>query len=164
MKKHNAIGAQRKDNAFKTAVQSIPAIASGYCNGLQALRQNSVAVQAADTKRLTGSVDIDAATKRLYPNDSRWDYAIGYAAHAYFVEVHPANTANVCEMVKKVEWLRQWLKNEGTPLDALMEGDGGGRTFYWIPSGRCAILPNSPQSRLIAKHHLIITKRPMLLK
>lgn len=45
----------------------------------------------------------------LYPNASRWDYAIGYDQKAWFVEVHPANTSNVKEMLKKVEWLESRL-------------------------------------------------------
>lgn len=50
----------------------------GYCKGLQALKGNSLKVSVSKPQHLLGSVDIDDCTKGLYPNASRWDYAIGY--------------------------------------------------------------------------------------
>lgn len=66
----------------------------------------SAKVKAEDGRKLQGSVDIDACTKGKYPNDARWDYAIGYDGKAMFVEVHPANTSNVREMESKVAILK----------------------------------------------------------
>jgi hypothetical protein len=62
-----------------------------------------------NTRLLEGSVDIDACTLKNHPNEARWDYAIGYESKAYFVEIHPADTSNVNEVIKKAEWLKQWL-------------------------------------------------------
>lgn len=86
---------------FKQAVENTQDIKNGFHNGLQALGANAKQVSATDTKKLEGSVDIDACTKELYPQDARWDYAIGYEGKVYFLEIHPANTSNVKEMIKK---------------------------------------------------------------
>lgn len=133
-------------NYFRQAVESTADIAGGFRNGLQALGKNSEKVSADDTKKLSGSVDIDACTRDLYPEDSRWDYAIGYENLSYFVEVHPANTSNVREMIKKANWLRRWLDEKASALKSI----SGDSVFYWIPSGKCAIAPGSPQSRMLA--------------
>lgn len=141
----------KESGAFRKAIEKIPDISLGYRKGLQAMGSNSTHVQAEDKRCLSGSVDIDNCTKSLYPNDSRWDYVIGYDEKAYFVEVHPADTGNVDEMIKKAKWLRSWLNKHSSELTQI-------ETMYWIPSGRTNILKTSKQYRLIAKNNLIIMK------
>lgn len=142
-----------KINLFKEAIETIPEVKSGFRNGLQALGANAQVVEASDTRKLNGSVDIDTCTKALYPSASRWDYAIGYEAKAYFLEVHPANTSNVDEMLKKVEWLTNWLKEKAPALKRIAASN----SFYWVPSGRCKILAHSSQKRKLAQKHVLIT-------
>ena len=127
-------------NVFKSAVDNTVDLKDGYCKGLQALKGNSL--------------------KGLYPNASRWDYAIGYEQKAWFVEVHPANTSNVKEMLKKVEWLEGWLKDKGSQLAEIRRD----HLHYWIPSGKVCISKTSPQYRSLAKHKLRITSSPFVLK
>lgn len=88
------------------------------------------------------------------------DYAIGYEQKAWFVEVHPANTSNVKEMLKKVEWLEGWLKDKGSQLAEIRRD----HLHYWIPSGKVCISKTSPQYRSLAKHKLQITSSPFVLK
>lgn len=132
---------------FKQAVENTQDIKNGFHNGLQALGANAKQVAATDTKKLEGSVDIDACTKELYPQDARWDYAIGYEGKVYFLEIHPANTSNVKEMIKKAEWLTNWL-NQKAPL---LKSQAANNNFYWKASGKHNILPNSPQYRRLAQ-------------
>lgn len=110
-------------NAFRQAVEATAEIADGYCQGLQALRANATTVTAENTLHLEGSVDIDACVHNLYPNDSRWDYAIGYEGKSYFLEVHPANTSNVSEMLNKAKWLKKWLQDKALPLKNIAAGE-----------------------------------------
>ncbi len=147
-------------NVFQSAVYCIADLKDGYRKGLQALKGNSAKVSASNRQELLGSVDIDECTKKRYPNASRWDYVIGYARKAWFVEVHPANTSNVQEMLKKVLWLEGWLQKEGRPL-ATIRNDS---LHYWIPSGKMCILKTSPQYRSLAKYKLQITNCPFVLK
>lgn len=149
-----------RTNIFKQAVEQCDATKAGFHPGLQALKGDSAKVKAADTKKLLGSVDIDACTKLQYPNAPRWDYAVGYNQQAIFIEVHPANTSNVKEMTSKAQWLESWLKTEGKVLASLRKDN----TCYWIPSGKVAILKTSPQRHSLAKHNLVITKCPFVLE
>ena len=144
-----------ENNKFKEAVEDTPEIRQGYCNGLQALKGNAGKVAVADTRKLNGSVDIDACILELYPDEPRWDYAIGYDGKAYFLEVHPANTSNVKEMIQKAEWLKQWLQQKAPALKAIAANS----SFYWVPSGKYAILKGSPQYKKLAQSKILLISR-----
>ena len=81
-----------------------------------------------DKRRVDGSLNIDKETKHLYPNEPRWDYAVGYDDKVFFVEVHPANTSNISEMAKKKEWLKKWLQSKAPLLDAFPSGN---QKYLW---------------------------------
>jgi hypothetical protein len=155
-KKINASQRPSPDNVFKSALDDTDDLKDGFQKGLKALKGDSHMVTVTDGKKLMGSVDIDECTKYLYPNDARWDYAIGYGKNAYFVEVHPANTSNVNEMINKAKWLDNWLKYKACHLAQLRKD----KANYWIPSGKVKILPNSAQYRNMAKCNLIIKSVP----
>lgn len=147
--------AKSESTTFKSIVQAIPAIAGAYREGLQALESKDAGkVKPQNPRKLSGSVYLDKCLKTTNPHDARWDYVIGYSEKAYFVEVHPANTSNVNEVVKKKKWLDVWLKTNALDLKAMMAGTSS----YWIASGKVAILPNSPQARKIAKNKLVLCK------
>lgn len=115
--------------AFRMAVEETPDVANGYCPGLQALENvDKGAVKLKDKRKVDGSLNIDKETKLLYPNDPRWDYAVGYDDKVFFVEVHPANTSNISEMVKKKEWLKKWLQSKAPLLDAFPSGN---QKYLW---------------------------------
>lgn len=147
--------AKSDSTTFKSIVQAIPAIAGAYREGLQALESKDAGkVKPQNPRKLSGSVYLDKCLKTTNPHDARWNYVIGYSEKAYFVEVHPANTSNVDEVVKKKKWLDVWLKTNALDLKAMMAGT----SYYWIASGKVAILPNSPQARKIAKNKLVLCK------
>lgn len=131
---------------FKNAVEEISDIKDGFCKGLQALGEKSKYVFAADNRKIDGSVDIDACTKSLYPDQSRWDYAIGYDEIVYFLEIHPANTSSVKEVIKKAEWLSSWLSHKAKALQSL-----SAKKYYWMASGKYDILPTSRQFRQLSQ-------------
>lgn len=138
---------------FRDAVEACKDIRGAYQTGLKALGKQSVVVQATNKRELSGSVDIDKATLPLYPHAARWDYVVGYKERAYFVEIHPANTSNVAEMVRKVEWLKDWLDEKGEPLKKIKV-----KPYYWVPSGKVAILPKSKQARLLGTNNIKLIK------
>ena len=139
-------------NKFKKAVEAIPDIKDGFRFGVQALGGMSYLVTSSTPRLFDGSVDIDACTKDLYPDDAGWDYVIGFNNHAYFLEIHPASTSNVRDMIKKAQWLDNWLNEKATGLKALVATN----VFYWIASGKYSILKNSPQSRMLAQSKIQI--------
>lgn len=151
---------ERKETiAFADAVENCSEIRDSLKSGLSALGSNSVCVKVQNTKLLDGSVDIDEALKSIRPDDARWDYVVGYSGNAYFLEVHPADTKNVDEMVKKVIWLKNWLNSVATDLKKLHKSG----VYHWIPSGRVRILKSSTQYRKIAANNLTISN-PLFLK
>ena len=117
--------------------------------GFQALEAvDRSRVECADTRSLSGSVNIDRSLQPVAPNASRWDYAICYNAGSqvvYWVEVHPASPGDVAEVERKFLWLRNWLKEDGQRLYAFE------RHFVWIASGRSSFTQGSPQVRRLAQ-------------
>ena len=79
-----------------------------------------------------------------YPNDSRWDYVVGYRrskkAVAHFIEVHSAEASDVSKIQEKLEWLRGFLQEEAQGSLAALS-----REFHWVASGRINIPKHLPQ-------------------
>lgn len=108
---------------FQLAIEQTADVAEAYESGLRALKKaEGGKVVVSDGKRLNGSLNIDAAVAHLYPNENRWDYAVGYDEKVYFVEIHPAFTGEVNRMIAKLNWLRLWLKTKAPKIDALPKG------------------------------------------
>lgn len=59
------MGNKKTTTVFQQAVESTPDINNGFRNGLQALGSNAQRITAQDTRKLEGSVDIDACTQSL---------------------------------------------------------------------------------------------------
>jgi hypothetical protein len=136
---------------FRQAAEETPDVADGYQSGLSALGQYSRKVFCSNSRLLEGSIDIDTCTKRKYPSDNRWDYALSYNQKIYFVEVHPANTSEIATVLKKLQWLKGWLNRHAQKINQLPKAQPA---FYWIQSGSFAIPKNSPQFRKIVQNNL----------
>lgn len=77
-KKQKTAGADKANCSFRKAIENTPDVQHGYREGLQAIvKADKRAVMVKDARRLDGSLNIDEETKKLYPNESRWDYAVG---------------------------------------------------------------------------------------
>ncbi len=145
MKHKEGAGKGQAEKAFKTAVESTPDIVNCYRKGLQALGTHSKKIALANPLLCDGSIDIDGCTTRLYPEDSRWDYACAYRGKVYFIEVHTASTSEVSKVLKKLQWLKDWL-HQRAPLVNELKADS---PYYWIQSNGSALLKTSPQFRRI---------------
>ena len=145
---------------FKKRVERTEAIRDAYCKGIQALKSaDRDRIVVADSRRLSGSIDLDAATRASQPNAARWDYGIGWIGTSetvYWVEVHPASSgANFGEISGKLDWLLNWLSNEGCEFDGLR------KYIVWIASGRSAFTRTSPQLRKLASRGLSFEGRQL---
>ena len=158
--------------SFEEAVRAAPAPVDRACrSGIQALkRADRSRIACADPRRLTGSIDLDSALvgEPGYANAPRWDYGIGYtprgAAHrAIWVEVHPASTGNVREVIHKLNWLQRWLRNEAPQLASLTVSDGRIRPYVWIATAGVHIPPNSPQARRLSREGLSMPRKVLQL-
>lgn len=134
---------------FEEAVKATPHVQNGYKPGLQALSKYSTKIEAKDTAKCEGSLDIDACTVHLFPVANRWDYALCYDSEVYFVEVHSANTSEVSVILRKLQWLKDRLHNHAPQINKLKAKSGP--VYYWIQSGNFNIPKNAPQLRIAAE-------------
>jgi len=136
---------------FKDAVEATPDLNGAWRQGLQAFSgANKEHVDAEDTGRLAGSVDVDSALAERCPNDSRWDYGIGHrptnliGEMVYWIEIHPASSGEVKVVLAKLAWLQGWLRDSAPRLRAMR------RAFIWISSGKTSFTLTSPQQKQFA--------------
>ena len=145
---------------FKKAVEAAPPpVNLAYCPGKQALEnRHRGLVTCTDSRRLTGSIYLDSALAQEpgYTDKPRWDYSLGYKPqngreHAVWVEVHSATTKEVSAVLKKLQWLRDWLNSEAEQLRLMTDFAKNDIRFVWIASSSVKILQNSPQARRLSQ-------------
>ncbi|PXF34789.1 hypothetical protein EU77_05535, partial [Mesotoga sp. SC_NapDC] len=117
-------------------------------NGLQAIgKPDRVSLQ--ETRTNAKSVDIHSCLKEDYPNENRWDYAVFIEIvdilKTAFIEIHPANESEVDEVIKKAQWMKQWI------MDNQIRVISENRKFFWVSSGNVKITKNSQKIRLLHK-------------
>jgi hypothetical protein len=138
---------------FQDAVANSNDVRDYYRAGLQALLEGDrERLSCQDTRKISGSLHLDAAVTPLYPNAARWDYGIGIKKteskdKAIWVEVHPADANHVRKMIEKGIWLKNWLKNRAPDLMAITYGDSA---YIWVASGGVSFQRNSPQTKRLA--------------
>ena len=137
----------KKTLTFKQAVEATPDVENGYQKGLGAFGPYSNKINAADKRLLNGSVDIDACTTVKYPNANRWDYALAYNQKVFFVEVHSANTSQVSVVLRKLQWLKDWLNSDAPEIKKMRAQ----QPYYWIMSNNNRILRGSSQARQLSQ-------------
>ena len=136
---------KKNGNKFKNAVIVTPDVANCFQNGLSALGMYKDRVEAKDTRLIEGSIDIDGCTRLIFPQANRWDYALCYNSEVYFIEVHSAQTSQVSKVLKKLQWLRDWLNEHAPELNKLKPKNKP--AFYWIQSNNFQIQSHLPQYR-----------------
>lgn len=141
---------------FQEAVEQTPNLENGWEAGLGALRaQDRPHIRAEDTRRLCGSVDVDKALRRKEPRANRWDFAIGYEHinrnddFIYWVETHTGGDNQIKVVLKKLEWLKAWLRRDGQHLDKF------DRDMIWVSSGHTFFTKGSAQVKTLAQKGLI---------
>lgn len=142
--------------SFRLAVEATSDIEKGYLPGLTALGVYSKRVVVMDTTKLQGSVDIDACTISSYPQDNRWDYAFAYKDEVFFVEVHSAITSEVKTVLKKLQWLKDWLVAQAPEINKLKAKSN---PFVWVQSKNFQIPKTSPQYLMAVQKGLLPLKK-----
>lgn len=141
---------------FKEAITQTPNLKTAWQPGLQALRaEDKPHVKAEDTRRLCGSADVDTALLAREPNANRWDFAIGYqhanrgADFIYWVETHTGSDEQIKVVLRKLEWLKNWLRQDGRHLAKF------DRDMTWVSSGHTLFTKGSAQVKALAQKGLI---------
>jgi hypothetical protein len=136
---------------FKEAVEKTKNLEKAWEPGLQALRaEDRLHIDAEDTRKLRGSVDLDKAWQQIDPHGNRWDFGIAYQhsnradEFVYWVELHTASDSQVKKVIKKAQWLLNWLKSNGGLLNQFE------REIVWVSSGATTFTLNAPQKKQMA--------------
>ena len=157
---------------FKKAVQEAepPPVKGAYRTGIQALEnKHRGLVTCEDLQRLTGSIDLDSALRPSHANDPRWDYGLGYRSaagrreQAVWIEVHSATTKEVPAVLKKLQWLRDWLEAGAGRLKQMTDRADPDIRFVWIASSGVNIPRNSPQARKLKQSDIQGPKKRLSL-
>lgn len=127
-----------------------------YRPGLQALGAYSKKIRLADPKIVTGSVDIDSTLAKTYAASNRWDYGIGLKRSrgkecAVWVEIHGAVVDEVGTLVRKVTWLKDYLKAYAPELWTLTLATPEAVRFVWLGTKDVHLSKNSPGFRRAAQ-------------
>lgn len=147
-------------NRFLESINETPAVAQNYQSGLTAMGNYSGKVQANNTRLLHGSVDLDAATRMSHPQDSRWDYIIGYNEEAYFIEVHPAYSSEVSTVLNKLEWLQNWLRLDAPAINQIRPISK--EHLFWVHTKGFDIPKSSRQYRAAVEKKLKLVSKVSL--
>lgn len=154
---------------FKEAVEATqPPVRESYCQGKQAMeKKHRGLVTCQDPARLTGSIALDDVLRQQKPNDSRWDYGLGYESangneQAIWVEVHSATTGEVSTVLKKLQWLKDWLNAEADQLRKLTERSNEEFRYVWIASSGVNIPGHHRQAKELARSGLKLKGRLQL--
>ncbi|MDI9366189.1 MAG: hypothetical protein QM541_14625 [Flavobacterium sp.] len=143
----------KKKQTFKEAVEATTDVQHCFEQGKQAiLARDRDKVELHDPNKCGGSLFIDKCliNQKKYPNANRWDYAIDYNGEIFFFEVHTANSSEVSTVIKKLDWLKQWLNANAPKLNLLRAKV----PFYWIQSNGYHIPPNSAYERVAIQNGL----------
>ena len=144
------------NSRLQEAVKGIAGLDKHFKEGLGAVKGAYRArITAKEPRLFNGSLDIDKAKAQAEPTANRWDYAIEYNGEVFFVEIHPGSTSDVSIILKKLEWLKQWLKNEAKAIDMLKTKRA--TPYFWIHTGGCKILQRSITSKQLAQRGITIT-------
>jgi hypothetical protein len=149
----------KKSKTFKEVVQATPDIKTCYQEGLQALGKHSKKIILGETRKCEGSVFIDECATPKDHQGNRWDYVFAYKSYAYFVEVHSAYTNEVTTVLRKLQWLKDWLNQRAPELNKIKAKE---HPFYWIQSNNFAIPRHLPEYRRIAQAGLRPIKKLVL--
>lgn len=141
----------RQKLTFKQAVEKTKLLEKAYCVGLQALRaEDKSHIEAEDTRKLKGSVDVDKANLTTDPYGNRWDFGIAYQHTnekeevVYWVETHTASDSQVSVVIRKATWLQNWFKGNGKLLAKFK------KDILWVSSGATTFTLSSTQRKQMA--------------
>lgn len=138
---------------FGEAINATAELTGAYCAGLRALTEaDRNRLECVQTRRLTGSVNLENSLRNQHPDDPIWDYGVGWRMStrddcAVWIEVHPASSGHVGAVIKKVKWLKDWLQTSAPALSGMTRGTDG---YVWIASGRVLLQRSSRQARQLA--------------
>lgn len=129
-------------------------------------------ISTAGGVTLLDSANLEEALGPLAPCDPQWDYAIGWKAltsdHCCFVEVHPANTRHVDDVVRKKQAATKLLTQHAPAMLGLSDRTRrrtGKPVWHWITTdAHVGIHPNTPAWRRLREAGISMPARHLELR
>lgn len=124
-------------------------------DGLSALTTaNQNKINISDLKPME-SADIDEHFRAGEPNETRWDYYIGFQKKGeMYLEVHKVNEDELSKLISKAEWLQEKIRRLSWPQTE-------GRPFFVAPT---AGIPLSPASLYGALSRSLALKKIAIIR
>lgn len=121
---------------------------------------------------LIDSVNLEEALSRLVPDVPQWDYALGWISKecesCCFVEVHPANTRQVDQVVRKKASAETRLRELAPTVMELADRTRrrlGKPIWHWIATdAHVGIHPGTPASRKLSQAGIAMPARHLELR
>lgn len=143
-----------KKGQFQRAVEATATVAHAFRAGAQALEERDRKL-LDDIQLATGSLALDKALQEaeLFPNDNRWDYGMSLSApknaeKVLWLEPHHAGSGQAEKVIKKLKWLRNWLRQGAPELEKVSKES----VFVWLVTSKEN--PNDRQRRTrMAREH-----------
>ena len=148
--------------SFSRAVERLPKIRAVYSTGLGALGSNRTRVHASNPRLILGSLNIEAAQRRIDPRSNTWDYGVGVASDRreliVWIEVHPANALHVQIIIDKLDSLRSFLCRHAEQLQAFEP------RYVWLATRGVAIRPGSQERRRLDGRGIMLRAQRLQLE
>lgn len=138
---------------FKEAVSTVRGLRDSCLEGLGAIENSHTGlIRCGDPRQLRGSLNLDWELRTYYPNAARWDYGVAASAQTggeriFWIEVHPASSGHVDQILSKHRWLMEWLANDGRAL----RDCSSRHEFHWVGTGRAFPPGTGPGMRRVAQ-------------
>lgn len=100
-------------------------------DGLRAVkRAHKILIESGRARHFADSLDLDAATAALFPNDHRWDYLLGHGPSGTVVglEPHSAKDDEITTVINKRARSMEALRSRLRPGVRVVE-------WFWVASG-----------------------------
>ena len=68
--------------------------------------------------------------------------------------MHPASTSDVDTVIKKLTWLKEWLKNKAPQINKLQKGN---QPYTWVPTDGYAILSSGSYAKKLAVNGIAVS-------
>jgi len=128
----------------------------GACKpGKQAMAHaDHVSVNCSKGISIACSVNLDEATREKHPRGNRWDYGLSVQAgrkeSIVWIESHHASTSAVSVMLKKRDWLKDWLIKNADDIWRKMGSRFTEQNCLWLASGAIDIPRHTRQYKILA--------------
>jgi len=148
----------RKKSSLGKALAKSP-LAAQVKQGLRAVKDKDVAlIEEGERSKISDSLDLDDATRQLFPNDPRWDYLLSVSTTGKLIgfEPHQARDAEIQVVIDKRRHSLEYLRNQLQPGERVSD-------WYWVTRGQVGFGSMEKARRRLHQHGITFAGRVLRL-